>query len=59
MGGRPFTARVLRGWGEVLRAQGRPDEGDEKLRQALALFDDMGISREAAQVKAELAGAKI
>ena len=58
MGGRPFTARVLRGWGEVLRAQKRSEEGDEKLRQALALFEDMDISREAAQVKAELADAQ-
>jgi len=49
---------VLRGWGEVLRAQKRSEEGDEKLRQALALFEDMDISREAAQVKAELAEAQ-
>ncbi len=55
MEGRPYTARTLRGWGETLRSLGRADEGDEKLRQAVALFDEMGIVREANEVRAELA----
>jgi tetratricopeptide (TPR) repeat protein len=56
MGARPFAARTLRSWGEALRATERSDEGDEKLRRALMLFEEMGIDREAAEVKAELSG---
>ena len=33
---------MLRDWGELLRKAGRRDEGDEKLRQAVALFDEHG-----------------
>ena len=54
MGARPFVARVLRGWGEMLRAVGRAQEGTEKLRRALALFEEMGITAEAAEVRAAL-----
>ncbi len=57
MGARPFLARVLRGWGETLRALGRREEGDEKLHRALALFEEMGITAEAAEVRGELSGA--
>jgi tetratricopeptide (TPR) repeat protein len=57
MGARPFLARVLRDWGNVLRGLGRFDEGDAKLRQAISLFDEMGISREAAEARAEIEGA--
>ncbi|HSH21293.1 MAG TPA: tetratricopeptide repeat protein [Candidatus Caenarcaniphilales bacterium] len=53
---RPNLARVLRRWGEALRAADRQAEGDDKLRQALALFEDMGIEAEAYEVRQELAG---
>jgi hypothetical protein len=56
IGARPYLARGLRAWGETLRRIGRSEEGDEKLRRALALFDEMGIDREAAEVRAELSG---
>jgi tetratricopeptide (TPR) repeat protein len=57
MGGRPNLARVLRGWGEGLRRAGRDAEGAEKLRRSLALFEEMGLTREADQVRIELAAA--
>lgn len=44
---RPQLARVLRGWGEALRAAGRAAEGDATLRRALALFEAMDIDAEA------------
>jgi tetratricopeptide (TPR) repeat protein len=56
MGARPFLARALRTWGTTLRGLGRRDEAEEKLRRALALFEEMGIDREAAEVRVELAG---
>lgn len=56
MGARPYLARDLRSWGETLRAADRTEEGDEKLRRAQALFEEMGITREAAEVRAELSG---
>ena len=54
MGSRPYQARVDRNWGDVLLALGRTDDGKEKLRAALALFDEMGITREAGEVRATL-----
>ena len=51
---RPQLARVLRGWGETLRAAGRVAEGDATLRRALALFEAMGIAPEAEAVRATL-----
>ena len=51
---RPQLARVLRGWGETLRAAGRAAEGDATLRRALALFEAMGIDAEAEAVRATL-----
>jgi len=54
-GARPQLARVLHGWGETLRAAGRAAEGDATLQRALALFEDMGIAREADAVRALLA----
>ncbi len=54
LGARPNLARVLRGWGEALRASGRRDEGDEALRRSLALFEEMGIMPEADAVRAML-----
>jgi tetratricopeptide (TPR) repeat protein len=56
MGARPYLARALRTWGETLRRLDRRDEGDEKLRRAQALLEEMGIDREAAEVRAELSG---
>jgi tetratricopeptide (TPR) repeat protein len=55
-GARPNLARVLRGWGEALREAGRTGEAEQKLHSALALFDEMGLAREAAEVRAELDG---
>jgi len=55
-GARPYLARVLRGWGETLRAVGRREEGDEKLRRALELFEEMDITVEAQAVRLALAG---
>lgn len=55
MGGRPYHARVLHDWGRALRSVGRNEEGEEKLRRALQLFEEMGISRDADEVKLELA----
>ncbi|MEO6207789.1 MAG: hypothetical protein ABIP77_07525 [Candidatus Limnocylindrales bacterium] len=54
LGARPHLARLLRGWGETLRAAGRAAEGDEMLRRALSLLDEMGITGEAASVRAAL-----
>jgi len=54
MGARPFEARVLRGWGEALLAHGDAAEGRAKLGQAVALLEELGIEREAAEVRAEL-----
>lgn len=56
LGARPNLARVLRDWGDLLRASGRTDEGDEKLRRALALFEEMRIAGEAEAVRAALEG---
>jgi tetratricopeptide (TPR) repeat protein len=55
MGARPHLARSLRTWGEALRGAGKTAEGDEKLRRALELFDQMGIKREGDEVREELA----
>jgi tetratricopeptide (TPR) repeat protein len=51
----PYLARALRSWGQALRAAGRTDEGDEKLRRALQLFDELGITREAYELRTTLA----
>jgi tetratricopeptide (TPR) repeat protein len=56
-GARPNLARVLRAWGEALREAGRDDEAESTLRRSLALFEEMGLAREAGEVRAELAGA--
>ena len=57
MEAKPFTARTLRAWGEELLKLGRTDEGNDKLRRSIALFDEMGIKREADEVRAELVAA--
>jgi tetratricopeptide (TPR) repeat protein len=53
-GARPMLARVLRGWGETLHGAGRADEATEKLRRSRALFEELGIEREAEEVRAQL-----
>jgi tetratricopeptide (TPR) repeat protein len=53
-GTRPNLARALRDWGNALRTAGRVDEATALLRRALALFEEMGIEREAAAVRTEL-----
>jgi tetratricopeptide (TPR) repeat protein len=50
-GARPRLARVLRDWGVALRHGGKPEEGDDRLRRALALFDELTLDREAAAVR--------
>jgi tetratricopeptide (TPR) repeat protein len=54
MAARPVLARLLRQWGHALRDAGRPDEGDDRLRRAIELLDEVGIEREANEVRAEL-----
>ena len=56
MEARPFIARASRAWGYALRSLGRTDEGNERLRQALALLDELGITREADAVREALGG---
>lgn len=55
MGARPYVARVLRDWGNALRQIGQRDEGDSKLRAAMALFDELTIAREADELREVLA----
>jgi tetratricopeptide (TPR) repeat protein len=57
MGARPYLARSLRAWAGALRRLGRSDEGTARLREALALFDELGLRSEADEVRAELAKA--
>ena len=57
MGARPNRARVLRDWGHVLIGLDGRDDGLQKLREALALFDDLGLERESNEVKSELTSA--
>ena len=54
-GARPVLARVLRSWGEALRAAERTEEAEPILRRALGVFEELGLEREAEAVKAELA----
>jgi hypothetical protein len=55
MGARPNVARVLRDWGNALRATGEEAEARQKLEAARALFEEIGLEREANEVRAELA----
>jgi tetratricopeptide (TPR) repeat protein len=54
-GARPNLARVLRGWGMTLRLAGRGDEAEPILRRSLALFEELALEREAAEVRTILA----
>jgi tetratricopeptide (TPR) repeat protein len=53
-GARPSLARVLRSWGEALRGAGRESDAVPILRRALALFEEMGLEREAGIVRTTL-----
>jgi hypothetical protein len=55
MGARPYQARVLRDWGNALRALGRGEEGDSRLRESLELLDALGIKHEADELREALA----
>jgi tetratricopeptide (TPR) repeat protein len=52
-GARPLAARVLFTWGSALRRAGRVDEAGVALARAEALFDELGLDREAAKVRTE------
>lgn len=54
MGARPFQARVLRDWGGALRSIGERAESDQRWQSALVLFDELGLVREAAELRAAL-----
>jgi tetratricopeptide (TPR) repeat protein len=52
---RPALARVLRGWGDVLRTAGRAEEAAPLLQRSRDLFEELGLDAEAAAVQALLA----
>jgi tetratricopeptide (TPR) repeat protein len=54
---RPNLARVLRTLGQVLRRSGRESEAADAWQRSLAIMDDLGLTREADEVRRELAGA--
>jgi len=54
LGLRPHLARVERAWGEALGRAGLGTEGEQHLRQAAALFGELGIAAEEEAVRAEL-----
>ena len=60
-GMRPALARLLRSWGDALRARNRQADAEPILRRSLALFEELGLTAEAAAVRATLAigGTKI
>jgi len=51
MEARPFLARALRDWGDALARLGRGDEARDKRQRAFALFEQMGIQREADEMR--------
>jgi tetratricopeptide (TPR) repeat protein len=53
-GARPNLARVQRGLGETLLASGRSEDGQAALRRSLALFEEMDLAAEAAEVRSSL-----
>jgi tetratricopeptide (TPR) repeat protein len=60
-GARPNLARVLRSWGGALRTAGRADEAEPLLRRSLGLLEELGLTREANDVRTALSvgGARI
>lgn len=55
IGLKPVLARQLRTWGEALRRAGRGEEAIPILRRSAALFESMGLHREASAVTTALA----
>lgn len=53
-GARPGLARGLREWGDALRAAGRVEEAEPILRRAVALMEELGLDREAGEVRTAL-----
>lgn len=54
VGARPGHARALQAWGNALRSAGRADESRPVLERALAIFEELGLGREAAAVRTTL-----
>jgi tetratricopeptide (TPR) repeat protein len=52
---RPGLARALQSWGDVLRGAGRIDEARPILERSAALFEELGLGREAGAVRTTLA----
>jgi tetratricopeptide (TPR) repeat protein len=52
-GVRPLIARVLLMWGSALRRAGRMEEAEAALGRAEALFEQIGLDKEAAKVRTE------
>ena len=50
-GARPLLARTLQQWGAALRQADRVAEGEPILRRSLALFEELGLDREAQGVR--------
>ena len=58
MGARPNRARVLRDWGRRLTDIGETS-GAAKSDEALKLFEELGLRREADELRAELTGSAV
>jgi tetratricopeptide (TPR) repeat protein len=54
-GARPSLARLLRDWGTTLQAAGRPDEAAATRRRSQRLFEELGLEREATELRTVLA----
>ena len=52
---RPSLARLLRSWGDALRAAGRVDDASPLYRRSISLFEELGLDAEAAAVRTALA----
>lgn len=50
-GARPAMARALQAWGDALRRAGRDAEAAPILERAVALFDELGLTREAGALR--------
>jgi tetratricopeptide (TPR) repeat protein len=53
-GARPLLARTLASSAAALRSAGRPAEAEPLARRALAIFEELDLQREAAEVRAAL-----
>jgi tetratricopeptide (TPR) repeat protein len=53
-GARPNLARVLRDWGVALLDAGRTDEAGVILRRSVAVMDEIGLDREASELRERL-----